>query len=58
MKVETLPGQGREQAEMLGRLKNQLRLQTNLNYHIEIHPFQTLPRPEGKARRFKDLRKK
>jgi phenylacetate-CoA ligase len=58
LKVETLPGQGREQAEMLGRLKNQLRLQTNLNYHIEIHPFQTLPRPEGKARRFKDLRKK
>jgi phenylacetate-CoA ligase len=58
LKVETLPGQGREQAEMLGRLKEQLRLQTNLNYHIEIHPFQTLPRPEGKARRFKDLRKK
>ncbi len=57
LKVETLRDQERVPEESLARLKNQLRLQTNLNYHIEIHPFQTLPRPEGKAKRFKDLRK-
>jgi phenylacetate-CoA ligase len=57
LKVEILPGRENVQEEMLARLKNQLRLQTNLNYQIEIHPFQSLPRPEGKARRFKDLRK-
>jgi phenylacetate-CoA ligase len=56
LKVEIRPGRESVQEEMLTRLKNQLRLQTNLNYKIEIHPFQTLPRPEGKARRFKDLR--
>ena len=57
LKVEIRPGREGVQEEMLVRLKNQLRLQTNLNYKIEVHPFQTLPRPEGKARRFKDLRK-
>jgi phenylacetate-CoA ligase len=57
LKVETSPGLRGLPEETLARLKNQLRLQTNLNYHIEIHPFQTLPRPEGKSRRFKDLRK-
>jgi phenylacetate-CoA ligase len=57
LKVELLPGREGNQGETTARLKDQLRLQTNLNYHIEIHPFQTLPRPEGKARRFKDLRK-
>ena len=57
LKVETLPGQEGNQKEILARLKDRLRLQTNLNYLIEFHPFQSLPRPEGKARRFKDLRK-
>jgi phenylacetate-CoA ligase len=57
LKVEILPGRESLQEEMLARLKDRLRLQTNLNYKIEIHPFQSLPRPEGKARRFKDLRK-
>lgn len=57
LKVEILPGQEASQKELLARLKDQLRLHTNLNYQIEVHPFQSLPRPEGKAKRFKDLRK-
>lgn len=57
LKVEILPGQEWAQKEILARLKDQLRLQTNLNYQIEVHSFQSLPRPEGKAKRFKDLRK-
>ncbi len=57
LKVEILPGQEGAQKEILARLKDQLRLHTNLNYQIEVHPFQSLPRPEGKAKRFKDLRK-
>jgi phenylacetate-CoA ligase len=57
LKVEIFPGQEGNQKEILARLKDRLRLQTNLNYLIECHPFQSLPRPEGKARRFKDLRK-
>jgi phenylacetate-CoA ligase len=58
LKVEIIPGQEGAQKEILARLKDQLRLHTNLNYQIEVHPFQSLPRPEGKAKRFKDLRKK
>ncbi|MFH0786140.1 MAG: phenylacetate--CoA ligase family protein [Pseudomonadota bacterium] len=57
LKVEILPGQEGTQKEILARLKDQLRLHTNLNYQIEVHPFQSLPRPEGKAKRFKDLRR-
>lgn len=40
------------------RLREQLRLKTNLGYRIEFHKFGTLPRYEVKAKRFKDLRKK
>ena len=55
METEARPGGG--SWEIQGRLKDQLRIKTNLNYKMEFHPFQSLPRPEGKARRFKDLRK-
>ncbi|MBA4394027.1 MAG: phenylacetate--CoA ligase, partial [Desulfobacca sp.] len=58
LKIEIMPGQENAQKEILGRLKDRLRLNTNLNYLIEVHPFQSLPRPEGKAKRFKDLRSK
>jgi phenylacetate-CoA ligase len=58
LKIELMPGQEGNQKEILARLKDHLRLQTNLNYVIEVHPFQSIPRPEGKAKRFKDLRKK
>ena len=57
LKVEIRAGLEENQPAILERLKDQLRLKTNLNYRIEVHPFQSLPRPEGKARRFKDLRK-
>jgi phenylacetate-CoA ligase len=57
LKMELKPGQEPRQQEIQERLKDQLRIKTNLNYKMEFHPFQSLPRPEGKARRFKDLRK-
>jgi phenylacetate-CoA ligase len=57
LKIELLPGQEAKQEAIREQLKDQLRLKTNLNYRLEFHPFQSLPRPEGKARRFKDLRK-
>jgi prefoldin subunit 5 len=42
---------------MLFRLKDQLRVKTNLGYRIEVHPHGSLPRYEVKGKRFKDLRK-
>ena len=57
LKVEILPeAEGRQEA-ILTELKDQLRLKTNLGYRIEVHPFNSLPRYEVKAKRFKDLRK-
>jgi phenylacetate-CoA ligase len=43
---------------ILGRLKDELRVKTNLGYKIEVHPFGSLPRYDVKAKRFKDLRDK
>jgi len=57
LKVELLPGMEGKKEEILGRLKDELRLKTNLGYVIQCVPFGTLPRYEGKAKRFKDLRK-
>lgn len=57
LKMELKAGREGDREEIQGRLKDQLRVKTNLNYKMEFHPFQSLPRPEGKARRFKDLRK-
>jgi phenylacetate-CoA ligase len=57
LRVELTPqAQGTEET-LLPRLANELRLQTNLGYAIEVHPYGSLPRYEVKARRFKDLRK-
>jgi len=58
LKVELLPGKEHDQESILFRLKDQLRVKTNLGYQIEVHPYGSLPRYEVKARRFKDLRKK
>jgi phenylacetate-CoA ligase len=58
LKVEILPGKEHDQESILFRLKDQLRVKTNLGYQIEVHPYGSLPRYEVKARRFKDLRKK
>lgn len=57
LKVELKPETGADQGGLLGRLKDELRLKTNLGYAIEVHDYGRLPRYEGKARRFKDLRK-
>ena len=57
LKIEILPGKEGEQESILFRLKDQLRVKTNLGYKIEVHPSGSLPRYEVKAKRFKDLRK-
>jgi len=57
LKIEFSPDAQCNRETVLARLKDQLRLKTNLGYNIEIHPFQSLPRYEVKAKRFKDLRK-
>ena len=44
-------------AEVAQRLRDDLRLKTNLGYKLEFHDYGSLPRWEVKARRFKDLRK-
>ena len=57
LKVELMPGTEKQVKEIETRLKDQLRLKTNLGYRIEIYDYGRLPRYEVKARRFKDLRK-
>jgi phenylacetate-CoA ligase len=58
LRVEVLP-QAEEQCTLIeNELVDQLRLKTNLRYDIEICGYETLPRYEVKAKRFKDLRKK
>jgi phenylacetate-CoA ligase len=56
LKIEFKPGTESEQDAVLAQLKDKLRLNTNLGYKIEVHPFGSLPRYEVKARRFKDMR--
>ena len=58
LKVEILPEARAHQKEIEVRLRDQLRLKTNLGYVLEMHDVGTLPRYEVKAKRFKDLRKK
>jgi phenylacetate-CoA ligase len=58
LKVEIRPGKENEEEQILFRLKDQLRVKTNLGYVIEVHPYGALTRYEVKAKRFKDLRKK
>jgi phenylacetate-CoA ligase len=57
LKVEIMRGQEGERKQIEARLKDQLRLKTNLGYILEFHGYGTLPRYEVKAKRFKDLRK-
>jgi phenylacetate-CoA ligase len=58
LKVEMIPDSGVTEDTIGARLKDQLRLKTNLGYVIEFHEYGSLPRYEVKARRFRDLRKK
>jgi phenylacetate-CoA ligase len=57
LKVELKPGFDQEQEAVEARLADQLRLKTNLRYHLEFHPYGSLPHYAVKARRFRDLRK-
>jgi phenylacetate-CoA ligase len=57
LKIEIKPGFEGNQESILARLKDELRVKTNLGYKIEVHPHGSLPRYEVKAKRFKDLRK-
>ena len=57
LKIEIKPEFLDQKEALLVRLKDQLRVKTNLGYKMEIHPFGSLPRYEVKAKRFKDLRK-
>jgi phenylacetate-CoA ligase len=56
LKVELLPDAQGQKASVLSRLKNHLRVKTNLGYSVEFHPYGSLPRHGAKAGRFKDLR--
>ena len=58
LKVELVPGAEDRAKEVEVRLKDQLRLKTNLGYRIEFYEYGRLPRYEVKAKRFKDLRAK
>jgi phenylacetate-CoA ligase len=58
LKVEVLP-EAQNQCRLIeAELADRLRLKTNLRYDLELCGFDTLPRYEVKAKRFKDLRKK
>lgn len=57
LRVEILPEYKGRWEKVEPVLKDQLRLKTNLGYRIEVHEYNTLPRYDVKARRFKDLRK-
>ena len=56
LKIEIMPGFEKKEPDILKRLKDQLRVKTNLGYKMEIHPYESLPRYALKAKRFKDLR--
>ncbi|UCE48928.1 MAG: hypothetical protein JSW47_02060 [Phycisphaerales bacterium] len=57
LQVELAP-KAQEQRQLLEtKLKDRLRLKTNLRYDLEFHPHGTLPRYQVKASRFTDLRK-
>ena len=58
LKIEIRQGSEGKKEDILNRLKDQLRVKTNLGYKMEVHPFGSLPRYDVKAKRFKDLRKK
>ena len=58
LKVELQPGSEEGVQDVERKLRDELRLKTNLGYRIEFYDYGRLPRYEVKAKRFKDLRKK
>ena len=57
LKVELMPGTEGRVKDIEMRLRDQLRLKTNLGYRLEFYDYGRLPRYEVKAQRFKDRRK-
>ena len=57
LKVELRKECAGHKAKVAQRLRDDLRLKTNLGYKLEFHDYGSLPRWEVKARRFKDMRK-
>lgn len=57
LKIELEPVWKEKRRAIIQQLQDQLRLRTNLGYHIKVYPPNTLPRYEIKGNRFKDLRK-
>ncbi len=57
LKVEIVPGAEDHREDIEAKLVDQLRIKTNLRYELNFHDYETLPRYEVKAKRFKDLRK-
>ena len=57
LKIEIVKGREGDRKQIEARLKDELRLKTNLGYVLEFHDYGTLPRYDVKAKRFKDLRK-
>jgi phenylacetate-CoA ligase len=58
LKIETVPGAEARGKAIETKIREQLRLKTNLGYILEFCEYGSLPRYEVKAKRFKDLRKK
>ena len=58
LKIELMPDASDQFKRIEARLKEQLRLKTNLSYRLEFYDYGQLPRYEVKAKRFKDLRKR
>jgi phenylacetate-CoA ligase len=56
LKVELMPDAESGRDEIEAQLVDQLRIKTNLRYNLSFHDYETLPRYEVKAKRFKDLR--
>jgi len=56
LKLEINPGCENKVDNVKEQLLAQLRLITNIGYKLELHDYGSLPRAEGKAKRFKDLR--
>jgi phenylacetate-CoA ligase len=57
IKLEINPGCESKVDAVRAKLLNQLRLKTNIGYNLEFNDFGSLPRAEGKPKRFHDLRK-
>jgi phenylacetate-CoA ligase len=56
LEIEIRPDFESRKEAILGRLKDELRVKTNLGYKIEVYPLGDLPRYDVKAKRFKGTR--